>query len=143
MAKEYKSKYRSWITDYFEDNAERRIGVQEIHTRMQSEGMNVNLTTVYRNLDRLAEERVLSKEKMPEEDGHFYRYLRPELGCTGHLHLTCRRCGRIIHLNCEFMKEIQEHLNADHGFMLDCGQSMLVGLCRECGAGQREKEETT
>ena len=44
----------------------------------------------------------------------------------------CVKCGKILHLDCEFMKEISEHIQKDHGFSLQCKNSILYGICREC-----------
>ncbi len=138
MAKEYKSKYRDWITDYFKDHADMKISAATLYHHMEKEGMKINLATVYRNLDKLTCDKVLSMHKTAGEDEKFYQYMLPKMGCTQHLHLLCSQCGKIKHLNCGFMTEINGHLMADHGFALDCEKSMLVGICKDC----REKERT-
>ncbi|MEE1113876.1 MAG: transcriptional repressor [Eubacterium sp.] len=132
MPKEYRSKYRNWITEYFKEHADLKISASGLYAEMETSGLSANLTTVYRNLDRLTAEKVLSMHKVPGEDEKFYQYMRPQMGCTNHLHLLCSGCGKIFHLNCGFMEEINSHLMADHGFTLDCEESMLVGLCGDC-----------
>ena len=42
------------------------------------------------------------------------------------------KCGKIIHLECEFMDEISEHILKDHGFKLQCKNSILYGMCSAC-----------
>lgn len=132
MAKEYRSKYKIWITEFFKTHPDIRISAREIHEKMQEAGMKINLVTVYRNLDKLADEKSLTRQKMPEEDENYYQYMQPDLSCGNHLHLICRSCGKIVHLNCDFMDEINGHLMEKHGFAVDCRESMLVGMCREC-----------
>lgn len=134
MAKEYHSKYKTWILDYLGEHKDSRLSASEIHTAMAKDGLNANLVTIYRNLDRLVDEKKLNRQKISGEEENFYQFLAPDLHCTSHLHLICSKCGRIIHLNCEFMKEISDHLLADHGFQIDCQDSALVGLCRDCRA---------
>ena len=129
---EYKTRYRDWIMKYFEEHSEQKVSAGDLHRQMTAEGMTINLTTIYRNLDRLERENILQGHKVGGEDEKFYQYLRPKMECARHLHLLCSRCGKIIHLNCGFMEEISAHLMEEHGFSLDCGQSILVGLCREC-----------
>lgn len=138
MAREYRTKYRDWIKNYFETHPDVRIRARDVYDGMKAEGLPVNLATVYRNLDHLENENILRGHKTAGEDEKFYQYMRPRMDCQSHLHLLCSRCGRIIHLNCGFMNEISEHLMKEHGFELDCGQSMLVGLCSDC---RRELEE--
>lgn len=130
------------MLDYFAANAERRFSAAEIHDAMDAAGMNANLTTVYRNLEKLAEEGLLSKRRTAEDTGEGYQYLPPELDCGEHLHLVCRCCGRVIHLNCGFMQEISDHLLAEHGFAIDCRESTLVGLCGDCRLKMRAANPT-
>jgi Fur family ferric uptake transcriptional regulator len=129
---EYKTKYRDWMQKYFARHADEKVRAKDIYEKMTADGFAVNLTTVYRNLDRLEKENILQGHKAASDDEKFYQYMQPKLDCGSHLHLLCSRCGRIIHLNCGFMDEISAHLMRDHGFQLDCRQSMLVGLCADC-----------
>ena len=36
-----------------------------------------------------------------------YQYVEQGQGCEGHLHLKCVKCGKILHLDCEFMKKME------------------------------------
>ncbi len=139
MAKEYHSKYKDWIMNYFRALGEKKVSARELFSAMTEAGMNINLVTVYRNLDRLAADGVLAIRRSAVDDGKFYQYLRPKMECDRHLHLYCRRCGKIIHLNCDFMEEIQAHLRMDHGFAVDCDESTIVGLCKRCQAASAEQ----
>ena len=134
MAKEYNSRYKTWIRTFFSTHQNRRFNASAIQKVMKDAGFHINLVTVYRNLDRLVDEQVLSRQKTPEESENYYQYLNPELSCGQHLHLICKKCGRIIHLNCDFMEIFRSHLAASHGFSIDCRESMLVGLCDQCRA---------
>lgn len=35
-------------------------------------------------------------------------------------------------LDCGFMDEIAEHIQKDHGFQLQCKNSILYGICKDC-----------
>ena len=70
-----------------------------------------------------------------------YRLAGDVSRCQRHLHLQCRRCGRIQHMECSFMDEIYRMLEAEYGFALDCETSTLSGLCRECRGMQAEEEQ--
>ncbi len=123
-------KYKDIITSYLKNHEEHRIAAADIYEHLREHECDVNKTTVYRNLDKLEAEGVLKKYKLPDEAISYYRYVDPS--CNHHLHMQCKRCGKIFHLNCEFMDEITEHLLKDHGFLLDCSDSLLVGLCEDC-----------
>ena len=57
------------------------------------------------------------------EDGHH---------CEQHLHLQCTKCGRIFHLECDFMGEIAMHIQREHGFYIECKKSIIYGICKDC-----------
>lgn len=137
---EYRTKYRDWMQKYFAAHADEKVRARDVYEKMTAEGLSINLATVYRNLDRFEKENVLKGHKTAGEDEKFYQYMRPKMDCESHLHLLCSRCGKIIHLNCGFMNEISQHLMEEHGFAIDCGQSMLVGLCRECRMALSEEK---
>lgn len=138
MMKDYHSQYKSWILTYFSSHEDDMISASEVLAEMRKEGMSINQATVYRNLDKLEESGQIRSYRISGKEEKYYQYMEPGHDCMHHLHLYCRKCGRIIHLDCDFMKEIQDHLESDHGFKLDCTDSVLVGLCRDC---QRKEQQ--
>ena len=61
-----------------------------------------------------------------------FQYIGDKHACKEHLHLRCVLCEKIIHLECDFMCEISEHIMDHHGFSLICESSVLYGICKEC-----------
>ena len=39
-------------------------------------------------------------------------------------------------MDCHFMDEVRQHLQAEHGFTLQCEGSILYGVCRRCAQQQ-------
>lgn len=136
--KDYKSQYRSWILNFFENHQNEIVSAADLLGEMRTAGFAVNQTTVYRNLDRLESTGVIRGHRLTGREEKYYQYLAAGHDCPHHLHLYCRKCGRVIHLDCAFMREIVEHLMQDHGFRLDCGDSVLVGLCADCRRSEEE-----
>ncbi len=132
MPRTYHSKYREWITQWFTAHPDDRLSAGALYSLMSSQGIQINTATVYRNLERLAGEGVLLSQKGPADTEVSYQYAAPDRSCAHHLHLVCRKCGRVSHLNCRFMDQISDHLLADHGFLIDCSASVISGLCAEC-----------
>lgn len=135
--KDYHSQYKSWILTYFKTHHDDTVTATTLFDKMKQAGMSVNLATVYRNLDRLEAVGQIRGHHLFGKKEKYYQYLPSDHACGEHLHLYCKKCGRVMHLDCEFMQEIAAHLLADHGFALDCNDSVLVGLCDDC----RGKEE--
>ena len=46
----------------------------------------------------------------------------------------CERCGALIHLECDELCQIQRHLFAEHGFVLNPLRTVFWGLCAACQA---------
>ena len=94
--------------------------------------VKVNTTTVYRYLDKLCAEHVVIKYPDLNSDKAVFQFAGEEKKCTDHLHLKCIRCGKVVHLDCDFMDELKEHPFRDHGFRLQCSGDMLHGICKDC-----------
>lgn len=132
MPKEYKTKFKDSIMSYLQENQEQGITANDIYVHMQEKGEQVNLTTVYRNLEKLAERGLLMKYKTAGQGCCQYQYAGLHARCQEHIHMQCRSCGKILHLGCSFMEEISAHLLEHHQFLLECNGSLLTGLCEEC-----------
>ena len=55
MQKQYKTKVGQKILEYIQENSERSFNASDIYAYLMKEEMQVNLATIYRNLDKLAE----------------------------------------------------------------------------------------
>lgn len=128
----YRTKNRQLILDYLKSQKEHTVSVSEIKSSMSDMGCEVNLSTIYRYMDKLVEEGSVMRYVSDTGEKSSYQYVEPEHNCHGHLHMQCVKCGKIIHLNCEFMQEIQEHISEHHGFTIQCDNSVLYGVCQEC-----------
>lgn len=131
MEKKYRTRNKQSIEAYLKAQAGMSFTAHDLYKYLEEKNETMNLTTVYRNLDKLAEEGILMKYKNPEEGSARYQY-GGESSCKKHIHMQCNSCGRIYHMECHFMDEIAEHLMKHHGFSLDCSGSILNGLCEKC-----------
>lgn len=132
MTRTHRSKYREEILQCLQEHEEKRVGAQEIYAWLKEKGSDINLATVYRNLERLYEENQIRRVRMIGEEEMMYQVNKPDQSCSNHLHLYCRRCGRVIHMKEREMQEIESVLYRSYGFALDCSDSLISGLCRTC-----------
>ena len=138
----YTTSSRTRIRAYLEENANRAVTVHDIARQMERAGTPVNLTTIYRYLDKLTREGTVLKYVAEKGGQTVFQFVEQGHQCQQHLHLKCVRCGAISHLDCGFMDEIVHHIQAEHGFRLQCKNSILYGLCSRCqAAGGREKQD--
>lgn len=134
--KKYHTRSGDAIRAYLDTHKEHSFSAYDVNEYMQEKGIQVNLTTIYRNLDKLTESGEIMKYKTAGDEFCRYQCAKPHANCSEHLHMQCRVCGRILHMECHFMGEIVKHLYDHHKFRLECSGSVMMGVCAEC----QEKE---
>lgn len=135
----YATASRKRILEFLKSNSDRAVTATDIATYLKENDSEVNITTIYRYLDKLANEGTVIKYVAEKGSKAVYQYVEQGHRCEEHLHLKCVKCGCIIHLECAFMHEISEHIEKDHGFVLQCKNSILYGICRKCRGDEDEK----
>ena len=110
----YNTKQRDEIVEFFSRHRGSCFTAKDIIT---SGEVTVGEATVYRTLTKLANQGVL-KRFTGDGSGACYQ-LMDEQKCSSHFHLKCDRCQKLIHMDCGFMKEMQQHIEKNHGFAVD------------------------
>ena len=128
----YKTKQREKILQCLNQNPDRHLNVDEIVELLRLNGESVGKTTVYRYIDKLCTEGLVRKYFLPEGDGACYQLC--DKNCKQHFHLKCVDCGELIHTECDFLAGVAEHVNAEHGFVIDPGLTVLYGFCEHCNS---------
>lgn len=141
VERSYKTAARAGITEYLKTNADRTVTVGDIMKGLGGEGRGINVSTVYRYLSKLSEEGLVNKYVAGKGEMAVYQYAGASHNCSEHIHLQCRVCGRVIHLDCGFMDEIRSHILEHHGFGIECKGSILYGICEECSRTDTESKE--
>lgn len=129
---EYKTNNRTRIMDFLVENREKTVSVGDIQRHLSESNNPVNVTTIYRYLDKLEKGGDLIKIVSKDNGQSTYQLIERNHKCGEHLHLKCVKCGKLIHLDCGFMDEIAHHIFDDHGFTIQCESSIICGLCNDC-----------
>jgi Fur family ferric uptake transcriptional regulator len=132
MRCDYKTKCKDTIMEILNSNKDITLSADDIFKIFQKKCVNVNITTIYRNLDKLEKEGVLNK--FPASDSHkaLYQIICHDMHNEEHLHMQCSNCGKVIHLDCDYMADFIKHIKDHHQFDLTCDKSILFGLCDDC-----------
>lgn len=130
--KPYNTQQRDIILNYLKNNEDKCLTVRNIYNGILSGGVSIGEATVYRQLERFITDGVVLKFTDSESEGAFYRYINDKHECESHFHLKCVNCGNIFHMECEFIKYLEQHIQADHDFSVDSGRTVIYGLCSEC-----------
>ena len=105
----------------------------ELTEQLHAQGQTIGLTTVYRQLERLAQQGLV--HKAVTDQGAYYQYCGHDEGSC--FLLKCEKCGAIRHLDCAHLGELYQHLEKEHHFRIDPRRTLFYGLCDACS-----KEET-
>ncbi len=130
MRGEYSTKQRDAILTFLKENNAHTTAA-DILFHLREQGYRVSSATVYRTLEKFEAEGVVKKMVIGEGTGACYQFADSE-GCAEHFHLKCVKCGRLIHLSCEFMHEMEKHIYDDHGFTVSSGRTVIYGVCQSC-----------
>ena len=97
---------------------------QWVYEQVRTQFPRISLGTVYRNLALLRAEGAVSSLTVGDGFEHF------DVNCSPHVHLHCKKCGRIADapLNADSPREAA--LQA--GFAPESEVYVLCGICREC-----------
>lgn len=139
MRGEYNTRQKRDMLAFLTGNNMKHYTLDELTREMHENGIIAGKTTVYRFMEGLAEQGRVRKYQ--NDNGSFYQYIDNDDHCDSHLHLMCRECGALYHVDCDLVGTLVSHIRDDHGFALDARRTMLVGVCRECTAQMKEEAD--
>lgn len=131
MREGYNTDTKKMILRFLRKHADRAFSVEEIVENLRKEGGAMHPSTVYRCLSKLEALGSIMVFADESRKNSTYQISECEL-CRDHLHIKCTSCGKVLHLDCDFMEEMKEHLMHDHGFSITCQNSVIYGICSDC-----------
>ena len=108
---------------------------EDVYRRVTLHQRNVDLSTVYRTLERLRDLRVLSQTDLGRGCAEFEVMTGQQ-----HHHLVCRGCGRVFDLDHDYLSGAAQSIRRDFGFEPIFDHFAIFGWCGECGAAGRRED---
>lgn len=100
---------------------------QDIHHILRGRGETIGLSTVYRNLQTLAEDDLV--DTVRNEQGEvLYR----QCSAKHHHHLVCRSCGRVVEVTGPAVERWAAQAAERNGFVDVAHTVEIFGLCSDC-----------
>jgi Fur family ferric uptake transcriptional regulator len=99
----------------------------QIYHRVVKKAPALNRATVYRTLDFLAEQHLITCVDIGT-GGKVYEMP----GDYPHQHLVCERCGKTLQVSHAAVSRAFEQIERDHGFRVTTDHLALFGVCAEC-----------
>ena len=131
----YQTEQKKLLIAFMEAHKNEQFSAEELSKILAGspgkDGKAPGKSTVYRLVSELAEEGVL--RRFPRQAGRGWLYqFHQRNGCSGILHLKCRECGLLQHLDSQTSSMLLKQIRRDLGFTVDNDASVLYGLCASC-----------
>ena len=101
--------------------------VKDIYNEINTK---TGLTTIYRLIDKLVEEKQLNKF-ISDDNTTYYQYLE-KCDQKNHFYLKCDKCKDIFHIDCDCINELSNHIINNHKFKLNKENIIIKGICDKC-----------
>ncbi len=128
MAK-YMTKQRKLLLEYLSAHTDETLSAGQIAEALSDQG--ISMSAIYRNLAALEQEGCLKRSTKAGSQEAYYRYTDREV-CQGHLHMSCMRCGKTVHLEEDETEALAHYLAKSEGFALNRADTVLYGICADC-----------
>ena len=128
--KNYNTKQKDMILDMIK-NKKYDFTIKEIYEELNQE---VGLTTIYRLINKLVNDNILIKY-INQDNITYYEYLG-ECSKDNHFYLKCTNCSKLIHIDCDCMKDLEYHIKNKHEFKVNPDNIIINGICKKCSRGE-------
>ena len=130
----YRTKQRDILVEYLKSSPGVHFTASDICEHMKSCGESIGQSTIYRRLEELVDEGVLSKYTIDASTPACFEYVGKDSHSDGGtcFHCKCEKCGSLIHMHCDEMESISEHLMGHYGFRLNSMRTVFYGICKDC-----------
>lgn len=132
MPKNYNTEQKKKVIDFFYSNRDRHYTITEIADAVVDSG--AGKSTVYRHVSNLLKSGVIRRFETGESRQFVYQFADADDSCDRHYHLKCVKCGRLIHMECVHLDDVNAHIKAEHDFVIGSGRAVIYGECVSCAS---------
>jgi Fur family ferric uptake transcriptional regulator len=112
------------------ENENDHLSAEEVFMLVKAKFPDIGLATVYRTLELLSELHIV--EKMNFGDGVARFDLRDDTHEHMHHHLICSDCGLVKEIKDDWLKELEQRIELDFGFMVIDHRLDFTGSFNKC-----------
>ena len=99
---------------------------EELLEILKTENSNIGLTTLYRNLNQLAQAGMIKKIDGLDPSAHF------DHNTHEHYHFICKECKRVFDVPSEVAPDLVNNTRMATGFDIENHDIVFHGVCSEC-----------
>ena len=122
----YSTKQKDIILNVIEKQ-KHEFTIKDIYNEINDK---VGLTTIYRMVDKLIDDNVLNKY-ISKDNVTYYQYLK-KCDEDNHFYLKCDKCGDLVHIDCDCIKDLSNHILKEHKFKPNKDKIIINGMCNKC-----------
>ena len=126
----YHTKQKELIHSFFKKQPGIHFTIANVHKALQEKNIAIGITTLYRQIEALVKEGILHQYPSIPGEAACYEYLCEHEQTFAHF--RCEKCGKLYHLPCEELLEIQSKLQQSHQCKLNLTKTVFVGQCQQC-----------
>lgn len=132
--KRYKTKQYDELLDYISSIPGDHFTVNDLYMHFSESEKPIGVTTIYRLLQRMVDEGIVTKYIVGPNDPACFEFHgeEPERKYDSEYHCKCEVCGKLIHVKCDKIKDIEKHLEEHHGFKVNPHRTVFYGVCENC-----------
>ncbi len=136
MRKSYNTKQREEILQCIYSLGKKHFTAGDIITALSTSGNPVGSATVYRTIDKLADDGTVRRFFIDGSTSACYQLSDKSKieECQNHFHLKCLCCQKLFHVDCKHIEGLKKHIEKDHSFDIDMSKTVLYGTCEACKA---------
>ena len=122
----YNTKQKELILSVIKKH-KKEFAIKDIYSELNNE---VGLTTIYRLVDRLIIDGYINKY-ISKDNTTYYQYLN-KCDEENHFYLKCDNCGDLVHIDCDCINELSNHIFKHHKFKPSKDHIIIDGTCEKC-----------
>ena len=105
------------------------FSIKDLYNSLIKDDKYIGLTTIYRVVSDLEKDGMINK--FYKNNTAYYEYL-DECHKSNHFYLKCSKCGKTIHVDCDCINDLANHMLDTHQFSLQENNLFMNGLCSKC-----------
>ena len=129
----YKTAQREALLAFLRENCEKSFTVREIAEGIkQDAGIEKapGESTIFRLIKELVESGEVRRTVKDNSRTFVYQIMKSS-DCGHHLHMKCKVCGKLCHMDEQESREIMEKIRSNDMFEVD-SSTILIGKCSGC-----------
>jgi Fur family ferric uptake transcriptional regulator len=108
---------------------------EDVYAQVTLHQHNVDLSTVYRTLERFRDLRILSQTDLGRGCAEYEVVTDQQ-----HHHLVCQSCGQVFDLDHDYLSAAAKSIRRDFGFEPIFDHFAIFGRCRECRRAEQGQD---